>query len=117
MSWGVGLPQERWKDSERFTFFREIYQRAKFGTVTWNPPSVPANSTVDTVLTTTDSGELTGLRAGMAIAVTPPSAISAGLGWGAFVASDSTLTVRLVNATAAPIDPASGAWTFNGMVI
>lgn len=117
MSWSVGLPQDKWKDPERFNFYREIYRRVKFGTVTWNPPNVPAASTVDTVLTTVDSDELTGLRVGMPISVSPPTAIDAGLGWGAFVASDDTLTIRLVNATAGGINAASGTWTFFGTVI
>jgi len=117
MAWLAAFPQERWELPDIRRFLREIHGRTKFGSFTWNPPNVPANSTVDTVLTTSDAADITGLRAGMSIAVTPPAGIESGLGWGARVATDNTLTVRLVNATAGAIDPASGTWTFHGMVI
>lgn len=117
MSWSVGLPQENWGGTPEIRrFLREIHTRTKFGSFTWNPPNVPAASTVDTVLTESDSAQIVGLRAGMSVSVSPPSDIDSGLGWGAFVATDDTLTVRLVNATAGAIDPASGEWSFNGMV-
>lgn len=117
MGWSAGAPQLRWELDDYRRFVTEMYTRFKFGSVTWNPPNVPAASTVDTVLTTSDSGDLTGLRAGMSISVTPPSAIDSGLGWCAFVATDNTLTVRLVNATTGAINPASGEWTYHGMVL
>ena len=114
MPWSAQRPQDG-QDDKRFA--REIYTRLKFGSVTWNPPSVPAASTVDTTLTTSDSMDLSGLRAGMSVSVSPPSAIDSGLGWGAIVATDDTLTIRLVNATALGINAASGTWAFHGMVI
>lgn len=117
MSWESAFPQERWKEPERFFFFREVYRRLKFGSFTWNPPNVPAASTVDTVLTTSDADEIEGLRVGMSVSVTPPTGIDSGLGWGALVATDNTLTIRLVNATAGAINPGSGTWAFHGMVI
>ncbi len=116
MSWSAQKPfegnPEAWAK-----WLREVYTRTKFGSFTWNPPNVPAASTVDTVLTTTDSMDIQGLRVGQSVSITPPSSIDAGLGWCAFVATDDTLTVRLVNATVGAINPTSAAWTFHGMVI
>jgi hypothetical protein len=114
MPWSAQKPMD---GTDVYKFQREIHTRLKFGSFTWNPPNVPAASTVDTVLTTSDSGDFVGLRVGMSVSVSPPSAIDAGLGWGAFVATDDTLTVRLVNATALGINAASGTWSFHGMVI
>ncbi len=118
MSWEAGLPQDTWKDPEFWSWQREIYRRGKFGSFTWNPPNVPAASTVDTTLTTTDTAEVRGLRAGQAVAVTPPSTLLAGLVvGGAWVATDDTLTIRLGNVTAGALNADSGTWSFQGKVI
>jgi hypothetical protein len=118
MSWASGLPQERQQPPEVFSFLREIYRRTKFGSFTWNPPNVPAASTVDTTLTVTDGEQLKGLRVGQPVYVTPPSDIDAGLVVShALVATDDTLTIRLGNVTAGAINPVSGTWAFAGMVI
>lgn len=118
MSWAVSKLQER-ADSDRpvHMFLREIYSRTKFDAFTWNPPNVPGASTVDTTLTTTDAPVLEGLRVGMAIFVSPPSTLDAGLVFGgAWVAADNTLTIRLGNVTAGGINPVSGIWSFEGTV-
>ena len=117
MSWSTSRPLDRWTLTDVVRFLKEVWVTQKSGSFTWNPPNVPAASTVDTVLTTSDGGGLAGLRAGMSVSVSPPSSIDSGLGWGAFVASDNTLTVRLVNVTAGGINPASGTWAFHGTVI
>ena len=120
MSWSSGRPQDTWKPDSReaFQFFREIYTRTKFGSFTWNPPSVGAAATVDTTLTVTDAPDVKGLRAGQAVYVTPPSDLLAGLVVGAaWVATDDTLTIRLGNVTAGALNADSGTWAFAGMVI
>jgi len=68
------------------------------------------------VLTTADSQDIGALRSGQAVAINPPSTINAGIIWGAYVASDGALTVRLANVTALAIDPSSGEWTFQGTI-
>lgn len=117
--WTVAKPQEKaGSDREIHAFLREIYSRLKFGAFTWNAPNVPATSTVDTTLTTSDAAILEGLRAGMAITVSPPSTLDSGLVvGGAWVATDDTLTIRLGNVTAGALNPVSGTWAFEGMVI
>lgn len=118
MSWETGLPQERWEKAEQFTFFREIYQRVKFSSFTWNPPNVPATSTVDTTLTVTDAASLKGLRVGQPVHVSPPSTLDSGLAvGGAWVATDDTITIRLANVTAGAINPASGTWAYSGVML
>lgn len=119
MSWTTASPHERWERGELFSFLRELFVRGRtFGSFTWNPPSVGAATTVDTTLTTTEAASLKGLRAGQPVYVTPPSTLDAGLGVaGAWVATDDTLTVRLMNATAAPINPGSATWAFHGKVL
>jgi hypothetical protein len=120
MSWESARPQDTWKPEgrETFKFLREIYTRFRcFGSFTWNPPSVPAASTVDTTLTTADSAVFEGLRAGQAVTVTPPSTLDSGVVWGgAWVADDNTLTIRLGNVTALAINPVSATWVLHGMV-
>ncbi len=120
MSWTSAKPLDSWgADSrEMFAYHREMYTRTKFDSFTWNPPSVGATTTVDTTLTTADADVLDGLRVGMAVHVTPPSDIDAGIVLGgAWVATDNTLTIRLGNVTAAPINPGSGTWALHGKVI
>jgi len=120
MSWTSGRPQDTWsaEGREMFLFLREIYVRGKFDSFTWNPPSIGATTTVDTTLTTTDAPQVIGLRVGQAVYVSPPYTLDAGLVFGgAWVATDDTLTIRLGNVTASPINPASGTWAFSGEVI
>lgn len=120
MTWASAIPQDTWGAESRsaWRWLREMWQRGKtFGSFTWNPPNVPANSTVTTTLTTTDAAVLEGLRAGQAVTVTPPSAIDEGLMWSAFVGTDDTLSIRLANVTGGAINAASGTWVFDGKVI
>jgi hypothetical protein len=118
MSWSMPRPLDNWSMREVFAFLREIYARPKWNSFTWNPPNVPANSTVDTTLTTSDAEVLTGLRVGMPVSVSPPSTIDSGIVCaGAWVATDDTLTIRLANVTALGVNPASGTWAFHGKVI
>jgi hypothetical protein len=119
MTWASASPLEStWKDKELYVFLREIFVRGRtFGTFTWDPPNVPGTSTVDTTLTTTTVAELKGLRVGQPVFVSPPSTINAGIVFGgAWVATDDTLTIRLGNVTAGPINPASGTWAFQGVI-
>jgi len=119
--WTVAKPLEKaGSDRELHAFAREVFTRLKGGTFVWDPPNVPAGVTVDTTISATDTDceQLEGLRAGMAITVTPPSTLESGVVVGAcWVAADDTLTIRLANATAAGINPASGTWAFAGTVI
>lgn len=120
MAWNTAAPLESsWDKKEIFAFLREIFTRHRtFGSFTWDPPNVPGATTVDTTLTTTNADVLKGLRVGQAVYVTPPSAINAGIVCGgAWVATDDTLTIRLGNVTAVAINPASGTWAFQGVVI
>mgnify|MGYP001588216132 CR=1 FL=1 len=119
MPWPVAKPQEK-QTSERVAvaFLREIFTRNRFGSFTWNPPSVGANTTVETTLTTTDAPQIEGLRVGMAVYVSPPSTLDAGLVvGGCYVATDNELTIRLGNLTAAPINAVSGTWAFDGRIV
>jgi hypothetical protein len=116
MAWTAGFPTDRMDERQRAAFLREVYTRVKADTFTWNPPNVPATSAVDTTLTTTDAPELTGLRAGMPVAVTPPSTVDTGITWGAWVGADDTLTIRLRNHTGSDVDMASGTWGYMGVL-
>lgn len=120
MSWSSPAPLEHsWEKRELYVFLRELYTRERtFGSFTWNAPNVPGASTVDTTLTTADADVLKGLRVGQAVYVTPPSTIDAGIVCGgAWVAADDSLTIRLGNVTAGAIDPASGTWSFQGVIV
>lgn len=113
--WSSAKPDERtWTNKEIFFFLREIHSRFKFGTVTWDAPSVGAATTVDTVLT---DDVFTGLRVGMPIFVSPPATIDTGIVSTARCDVNNQLTIRLMNVTAAPINPASGDWSFMGVML
>lgn len=74
-------------------------------TATINPASVAANTVAEQTFT------VTGLATTDVVMVNNP-ALTAGLGIaGVRVSAANTLAVRFVNATAAPIDEASGSWT------
>lgn len=53
---------------------------------------------------------VTGAAVGDAVSIGPPSGINAGLIWEGYVSATNTVTVRVGNCTAAPIDPASATW-------
>lgn len=96
-----------------FKFLRKVASHFVFGDFTWNPPNVPAASTVDTTLDVATCADFVDLRAGMTVTVTPPSTLEAGVVVGAaWVSAHQTLTVRLANVTALGINPASGTWSF-----
>lgn len=112
------VPTSHWQDPERLKWMVDISTRLRWNQFTWDPPNVGANSTVDTTLTAANLVTLTGLRAGMNVTVTAPSTLPAGIAVGGqWVATDNTLTIRLVNVTAAPIDPASGTWAYLGVLL
>lgn len=116
MPWKYNVTAQS-KERELAYFFQEICTRVKFGSFTWNPDEVPASSMLTTTITSTTSPELTGLRVGMAIAVTPPPTFPAGLALEALVDTDDALTILLSNYTAAPINMGSTDWSFMGIVI
>lgn len=121
MSWSAAKPTDQdIRDPSRIVdLLREVYTRGRtFGSFTWNPPNVPANSTVDTTLTTSDDEVFTGLRVGQAVYVTPPSTLDSGLVVGAaWVATDDTLTIRLANVTGVGINAAEGTYSFDGRIV
>jgi hypothetical protein len=61
-----------------------------------------------------DQQELTvtvaGATAGSAVSLGPPDALEAGLAALGYVTAANTVTIRLLNVTGAPIDPASATW-------
>lgn len=98
---------------EMFRWFRALRGRIVWGAFTWDVPSLSANTTTDTTLTTATSDHFDLLRSGMLVSITPPSTLNAGVTVGAaWVATDRELTIRLGNLTGVAIDPASGTWGF-----
>lgn len=67
-------------------------------------PSIAAG-TIQTLTIT-----VTGAAIGDAVALGPPSGIEANLMWSGWVAAADTVTIRLLNISGAPIDPASATW-------
>lgn len=53
---------------------------------------------------------VTGAAVGDAVVLAPPAAPEAGLVWAGRVSAANTVTVRVANITAAPIDPAAATW-------
>lgn len=69
-----------------------------------NFPSVAAAGQAELTIT------VTGAAVGDAVVLAPPAAPDAGLVWAGRVSAANTVTVRVANITAAPIDPAAATW-------
>ncbi len=111
------LLDDKVSDKEKMRWMRQVATRIRWGSFTWNAPNCPANTTTDTTLTTVATPEVDGLRVGMPVTVTPPSTLDAGLVTDAWVPADNQLTVRIGNITGGDINPASGTWAFNGILL
>lgn len=66
--------------------------------------SIGAGATAELTIT------VTGAVTGDTVAVGAPSTIESGLMWAGYVSAADTVTIRVHNTTAAPIDPASATW-------
>lgn len=98
---------------ELMRWLRNISARDGWGTFTWDPPSVAANTTSET---TVSLGVGSGVRSGSGVFVAPTYALPAGLVvvYGYSAAAES-VTIRLANLTASPIDAPSGTWYYLSM--
>ena len=76
----------------------------KFASASLNFGSVGAGVSLDLTIA------LPGAVVGDLVIVSAPSALAAGFSYNAFVSAANVVTVRLVNNTAAPIDPAAQTW-------
>lgn len=72
--------------------------------VTIDPASIASGRTVDVTVTLPDA------RENDVITLGPPSTLEVGLIAFGFVSADGVVTIRLMNATAASLNPASGEW-------
>ncbi len=102
-------PQDNWEEPEIRRWLRDLARRLVFGTFTLDVGNVLAQAALDSTVT---GDAVKGLRVGMAVKLTQAPTLNAGLMADAWVATDDELVVRVTNVTAAPINPASGTWTF-----
>jgi hypothetical protein len=58
----------------------------------------------------THSHTVTGAATSDFVIVSPPGNLTAGLVFCAYVSAAHTVTIRIINGTASPIDPASATW-------
>ncbi|MFI6793675.1 capsid cement protein [Nonomuraea sp. NPDC050383] len=75
-----------------------------FASASLNFPAVAAAGQQELTIT------VTGAAVGDAVVLAPPAAPDAGLVWAGRVSAANTVTVRVANITAAPIDPAAATW-------
>lgn len=71
---------------------------------TIDPPSIPANSSVDVTLT------FTGVEVGECVVANPDSDLEGGLIYTTWAPAANTVRIRLFNVTAAAIDPVPRTW-------
>lgn len=121
MPWLKARPSSVWSDREKNEFSREIWDRLRFGSVTFTPAPV-ASLTTATYLVAQSGGDVTssaavGLRKGMAVHVTWPASPVAGLVLDCWCDLNDTLKIRFSNFSGGGLTPPSGAYAFNGMVI
>lgn len=110
------LPKDTADIKEWFDAIRDFQGRRVCDSFTWDPDSVGATTVTSVTLTAADYPELSGLRVGMVVKLTPPADLDSGLQVDAtWVATDDTLTVRFRNDTGSPIDQGSGTWSFEGV--
>lgn len=74
------------------------------GSASLNFPSISAGAGAELTIA------VTGAVVGDAVALAPPASIEAGLCWSGRVSAAGVVTIRVVNATAAPVDPAAATW-------
>lgn len=86
-----------------------VKSRTLTATASLDFPSIAAQ-TATTTSFQTRTITVTGAEVGDAVVLGPPSNIAAGLIWEGYVSATNTVTIRLGNCTAAPIDPASATW-------
>lgn len=109
----LAVPDRRYDDAQIRDWANDVGNRVVTGAFAWTPGLVGANATVTTILTTTDTNQVRDLRPTMAIAITPPASLDAGLvAFPLASAASDRLTIRVTNTTAGPITPASGTWMF-----
>lgn len=77
---------------------------ALFASASLNFPSISAASQQELTIT------VTGAAVGDGVLLAPPAAPDAGLVWSGRVSATNTVTVRVANVTASPIDPAAATW-------
>lgn len=83
--------------------------KVKTGTAALNYAEIAAQ-TATAIATETLTVAVTGAAVGDSVAVGPPAALEAGLIWHAWVSAADTVSIRVGNITAAPINPASATW-------
>lgn len=84
--------------------WRRVVSGPATTSATLNFGSIAAGASADLTIT------VTGAATTDAVASAPQSALEAGLIWNAFVSAADTVTIRVSNITALPIDPASRLW-------
>lgn len=85
-------------------------QRIIKGSTYVNPDSIPANSTLDVTF------PAPGIETDMAVVVSPPNSLNAGVGVvGAWAIDGEQINMRLMNTTDAPIDPGTALYRYVGI--
>jgi hypothetical protein len=109
------IPLDTWENErghyQLYAHLRDVASRFVNVSFTWDPPSCAANTTTETVLTSTTSIDFADLRTTHVCHVSPPSSLNAGLVCGgAYCATNGQLTIRIGNLTGGALNPASGTW-------
>lgn len=121
MPWKVPRPQSSWGDPENLRWDQEAWDRPFFGSFTWTPPSVAANTTVQFTLSASGpdivSTAADGARANASVSVTAPALLPTGLFKDALCQASDAVTILLINTTAGPLTAPAGTWSINGFVI
>lgn len=100
MPWQIVRPSSQWEDLEKLRFFQEVYDRHRFGSFTWVPPLVAANSSVAFVLSAAGPDIIStiafGLRPGNPVVFSPPSALPPQVSIYGMVTANNSATVVIV---------------------
>jgi hypothetical protein len=121
--WNSPQPNHAWGDIEQVNLLREMWGRVIFSSFKWTPPAVPGSSSAAFVIAPpgiaadVNTPLVTNLRVGQGIAINPPAPLPAGLVASCLVVTNGRLHVDILNASAGPLTPPAGAWTFWGVIV
>ncbi len=110
-------------EKETFRLLREMLRfcnRFRRQAFEWDPPEVAAFSVLAATFDAdnpVDGDAFRGLFVTMPVFVSPEVDLPPGLSVYAYVPAADKLVVRLINVSAAAIDPPSGTWSFWGFVL
>lgn len=113
------MPTDNWGPKERLDWQVAVARNLRWSQFTMQGFIFAAAGVFDvTVTAALDDARLAGLRIGMPVTVSPSSTLAASVIVGAaWVATNDTLSMRIVNVSAVPVNQAAATWSYFGVLL